>query len=111
MFKNHVDATHPTIHSIETPPTNTIIIEANIKSSKKKKSKIKIDSHIRHRIITTCGDANAMCGTKHIDPELCLYVGAYIKRIDNKHLKDKVPKGNGTICRVLNIKIKQDAPS
>ena len=31
--------------------------------------------------------------------------------IDNKHLKDKVPRGNGTICRVLKIKLKQDAPS
>ena len=49
-------------------------------------------------ILTTCGDANAMIGTKHIDPALCLYVGALIMCIDNKHLKDKVPRGNGTIC-------------
>jgi len=52
-----------------------------------------------------------MIGTKHIDPALCLYVGALIMCIDNKHLKDKVPRGNGTICRVLNIKINQDAQS
>ena len=31
--------------------------------------------------------------------------------INNYHLKDKVPRGNGTICRVLIIKLKQDAPS
>ncbi len=30
-----------------------------------------------------------MMGTKHIDTALCLYVGAYIMCIDNKHLKDK----------------------
>jgi hypothetical protein len=52
-----------------------------------------------------------MFGTKHIDPALCLYVGAIVMCIDNKHLKDKVPRGNGTICRVLSIKLKQDAPS
>jgi hypothetical protein len=31
--------------------------------------------------------------------------------IDNKHLKDKVPGGNGTLCRVLTIKLKHNAPS
>jgi hypothetical protein len=110
-FKNHIEATHPKIHSIETPPTHTIVIEANITSSREEKSKRKIDSHLRHRTITTCGDANAIFGTKHMDPALCLYIGAIIMCIDNKHLKDKVPRGNGTICRVLNIKLKQDAPS
>ena len=93
------------------PPTNTIIIEADITSSTTKKSKRKIDSYLRHRIITTCGDANAMFGTKHLDPALCLYVGAIVMCIDNKHLKDKVPRGNGTICRVLNIKLIHNAPS
>ena len=93
------------------PPTHTIVIEANMTSCKTKKSNRKIDSHLRQRIITTCGDANAMFGTKHIDPALCLYVGAIVMCIDNKHLKDKVPRGNGTICRVLKIKLKQDVPS
>ena len=72
---------------------------------------MKIDSHILYRIITTCGDANAMFGTKHIDPALCLYEGAIVMCIDNKNLKDKVPRGNGTICRVIKIEIKQNAPS
>ena len=31
--------------------------------------------------------------------------------IDNKHLKDKVPRGNGTLCRVLEIKLKDISPS
>ena len=52
-----------------------------------------------------------MFGTKHIDPALCLYVGAIVMCIDNKHLKDKVPRGNGTICQVIKVKIKQNAPS
>lgn len=93
------------------PPTHTIVIEAKITSSETKKSSRKIDSHLRQRILTTCGDANALFGTKHIDPALCLYVGAIIMCIDNKHLKDNVPRGNGTICRVIHIKLKQNAPS
>jgi hypothetical protein len=52
-----------------------------------------------------------MAGTKHIDPALCLYVGAHCICIDNKHLKDKVPRGNGTICRVIGIKLKEQPQS
>ncbi len=58
-----------------------------------------VDEHLRQRIITTCGDANVLWGTKHIDPALCIYVGAYLMCIDNKHLKDKVPRGNGTFMQ------------
>ena len=66
---------------------------------------------MRHRIITSCGDANAMMGTKHIDPALCIYLGAYLMCVDNKHLTDKVPRGNGILCRVLDVKLKHNAPS
>jgi hypothetical protein len=31
--------------------------------------------------------------------------------IDNKHLKEKVPRGNGTLCQVLDVKLKHYAPS
>ena len=31
--------------------------------------------------------------------------------IDNKHLTDKVPWGNGTLCRVLGVKLKENAQS
>jgi hypothetical protein len=51
-----------------------------------------------------------MMGSKHIDPAL-LYIGAYLICIDNKHLTDKVPRGNGTICRVLGFKLKENAQS
>ena len=108
MFKKHVQATHPPVNSIENPPQHTIIIEAEISSSISTKAHTKINDHMRQRIITTCGDANVMVGTKHIDPALCLYVGAHLICIDNKHLKDKVPRGNGTMCRVIGVKLKQN---
>ncbi len=31
--------------------------------------------------------------------------------IDNKHLKDKVPRGNSTLCQVLDAKLKHNALS
>jgi hypothetical protein len=92
------------------PLNHTLIIKANIKSSQAKNSNQKIDKHLRHQIITTCGDANAMMGTKHIDLSMCLYLGAYLMCIDNKHLKDKVPKGNGTLCCVSDVELKHNAP-
>jgi hypothetical protein len=52
-----------------------------------------------------------MVGTKHIDPALCMYLGAHLICIDNKHLNSKTPRGNGTLCRVLGVKLKQDAPT
>ena len=42
-----------------------------------------------------------------LDPALCIYIGVYLMCIDNKHLTDKVPRGNGTMCRVIGIKLKQ----
>lgn len=111
IFKKHILDTHPIFSGTDMPPRSTIVIEANIKSTNTKKSTRKIDEHLRHRILTTVGDANAKIGTKHIDPALCLYIGAYIMCIDNKNLKDKVPRGNGTTCRVIGFKIKNDATS
>jgi hypothetical protein len=93
------------------PPEHTIIIEADIRSSVAKRTHWKIMEHLRWRIITTCGDADVMAGTKQLDPALCLYVGAHLICIDNKHLKDEVPRGNGTICRVIGIKLKKEPQS
>jgi hypothetical protein len=92
-------------------PDHTLIIKTNITRSQAKKSNQKLSNKLHHQIITTCGDANAMMGTKHIDPSLCLYLGAYLMCIDNKHLKDKVPRGNGTLCQMLDVKLKHNAPS
>ena len=93
------------------PPEHTLIIEGNITSSIRSTNRQRIDRHLRNHIITSCGDANVMMGSKHIDPALCLYIGAYLICIDNKHLTDKVPRGNGTICRVLGFKLKENAQS
>ena len=93
------------------PPEHTLIIEGNITSSISNTTQQRIDRHLRHRIITTCGDANVMMGSKHIDPALCIYTGAYLICIDNKHLSEKVPRGNGTLCRVLGVKLDENAQS
>jgi hypothetical protein len=93
------------------PPEHTLIIEGNITSSISNTTQQRIDGHLRHRIITSCGDANVMMGTKHIDPALCIYIGAYLICIDNKHLTAKVPRGNGTLCRVIDVKLKDNAQS
>ena len=40
-----------------------------------------------------------------------IYIGAYLIFINNKHLTDKVPQGNGAICQVLGFKLKENAQS
>ena len=93
------------------PPEHTLIIEGHITSSMSNTARQRINRHLKHRIITSCGDANVMMGSKHIDPALCIYIGAYLICIDNKHLRDKVPRGNGTLCRVLCVQMKENAES
>ncbi len=111
-FKQHVMQTSPSINSDENPCEKTCIVYARISSSNSKRSRVIINRTLRHRIITTCGDDNVRSGTKLIDPALCLYVGAFvICVIDNQSLKEKVPRGNGTMCRVVGIKLKPNATS
>jgi hypothetical protein len=69
---------------------------------------------LRHRIISSCGDAKVTktMDKKHIDPALCLYEGArFICVTDNSSLNEKVPRGNGTMCRFRSLKLKSDAQS
>ena len=106
--------THPSVHSLDNPPNHTLIVEANIKSSIGRKNGPKqhhIGGALRHRIITTCGDAKVLTGSKrHVDLALCLYVGAHVLCIiDNVNLANKVIRGNGTLCRVIGIKLKDNA--
>jgi hypothetical protein len=93
------------------PPEHTLIIEGHITSSISNTAPQRIDRHLRHRIITSCGDANIMMGSKHIDPGLCIYTGAYLTCIDNKHLRDNVPRGNGTLCQILGVQLRENAQS
>ncbi len=50
-----------------------------------------------------------MMGSKHVDPAFCIYIGAYLICIDNNHLRDKVPQGNGTLCQVLGVQLNKNA--
>ena len=109
IFRQHIQATHPSVTTNDLPPSHTLIIEAHITSSNSKKIQQKVDKNLRNQIITTCGDADVMVGTKHIDPALCVYHGAHLICIDNKHLNSKIPRGNGTLCRVLGVKLKKNA--
>jgi len=113
IFRDHILNTHPVVNSPEVPPAHTIIIEAVIQSSKSKTSHVSIGKFTRDRIIHTCGDADCVVNnTKYVDPALRLYVGAHCMcTVDNKRLKDKVPIGNGTLCRVVRIKLNEHAPS
>ncbi len=98
IFKVHIQATHPNVTSNGMPPEHTLIIKSHITRSMSNTKRQRIDKHLKHQIITSCGDANVMMGSKHIDPSLCICIGAYLICIDNKHLRDKVPWGNGTLC-------------
>ena len=49
---------------------------------------------------------------KHVDPALCLYVGAHvICTIDKVNLNKEVPGGNGTLCHVIGLKLKDNSLS
>ncbi len=109
IFGQHIQATHPSVTTNELPPDHTLIIEAHITSSNSKKLQQKVDKHLRNCIITSCGDADVMVGTKHIDPALCIYIGAHLICIDNKHLNSKTPRGNRTLRRVLEVKLRTNA--
>jgi len=111
-FKQHVINTCPHVKSNQLPSKSTCIVEADISSSTSKRCKVKINRMLRHRIITTCGDDNVKNGTRPVDPALCLYVGAFvICIITNDGLNQKVRRGNGTMCRVIGMKLKPDATS
>jgi hypothetical protein len=83
------------------PPEHILIIDGHITSSISNTTRQRIDRHLRHRIITTCGDANVMMGSKHIDPALCIYIGAYLICIDNTRNCDKLPKSSQRAPREL----------
>jgi hypothetical protein len=107
FFQKHIRATHPNVTCNEMPPEHTLIIEVHITSSISNTTRQRINRYLKNHIITTCGDANVMMGTNHIDPALCIYIGAYLICIGNKHLRDKVSWGNGTLSQVLGVQLKE----
>ena len=104
----------PTHHLTVThlPPRHTIVIKADIFSTSKDKRHVKGDSVIHHRIITTCGDDNVKHGTQKRDTAPYLYVGTYLMCVLlNEFLREKVPRGNGTLCRLVSMNLKESALS
>ena len=98
--------------SKELPPEHTIVVKLEIFSTADSKRNMNIDNVLRHRIITTCGDDNVKYGTQKVDPVLCLYVGAYLMCvIGNEFLQEKVPRGSRTLCRLVSMKLRENAPS
>ena len=107
----HCTSKNATYSATEDPPDHTIIIEANIRASDKEKS-VSLDNFWRHRILTSCGDDRVTRGNSHVDPALCMYYGAkFICVMDNSGLRERVPRGNGTMCRFRSIKLKPGATS
>ena len=94
------------------PPDHTIFVEADIQSCNTNEStgKTRVSRELCERIISTCGDGHCQSSTKkRVDPCLRLYPGAHSMVTDNSRLKsDKV--GNGTLCRVRGVKLKNNAP-
>ena len=81
-----------------------------MRSSEHHSAKKKLNKVLRQRILTTCGDAHCTQGHKHVDPALLLFVGCkVIFTGDNSHLEDLVSRGNGTVCEVVNVKLKDTA--
>ena len=101
----------PLVETDHEPPTHTVIIEANIHATGT--SGKKITRSMRHRIIQSCGDSGLRRGTSTcIDPALCLYTGCRVMCIlDNVGLTESVPRGNGTVCTVVGMKLKEQCDS
>ena len=91
------------------PPDNTLIIEADINPTKDIQNYFGMDT-LRKRIISTCGDAKVTKGdTKRVDPALCLYSGIHLICVmDNDTLNETPPRGNGTLCKLVSIRLKPD---
>ena len=109
IFREHLrSGLFPSIDSDDLPPDHTIIIEADIQSSKSSdgSGKTRVSREMRDRIINTCGDSHVVTGqNKKVDPCLRVYPGAHAMCNDNSKLK-KENIGNGTLCRVKKIKLK-----
>ena len=111
QFRRHVKNTLPLVETDHEPPTHTVIIEANIHATGT--SGKKITRSMRHRIIQSCGDSGLRRGRSTcIDPALCLYTGCRVMCIlDNVGLTESVPRGNGTVCTVVGMKLKEQCDS
>ena len=65
---------------------------------------------MKDRILSTCGDAQCVTGqNKKVNPSLRCYPGAHAMCNNNTKLNiDNI--GNGTLCRLKCIKLKDGSP-
>ena len=66
---------------------------------------------MRQQILTTCGDASCtIADHKHVDPALLVYNGCVVIYTgDNSNLENVVPRGNGTRCEIVEVKLRHRA--
>jgi hypothetical protein len=110
IFKEHLKQTHPLSSSEELPPDHTVMVEADVRPTGKGKEYN--HGRMMRRVLELGDSCVKFNDTKFMDPCLRIYNGAYFICIDNDDL-DKGPvesrRGNGTQCRVVGIKLKDDA--
>ena len=109
IFDKHLRATHPHKDSSDLPPTHTLIIEADIQPARGSGEGKNMTS-LRRRILEL-GDNDVKKGTRTlVDPCLRCYMGVYFMCNSNERLKDD-GTGNGTQCRLLSVKLKDNPKS
>ena len=106
-FKYHLLDTHLIFDGKDLPAKNIIVVEAEIFSSDNDQQNVNVVNIIHHQIITTCGDDNVKYSTNKIDSVLCLYIGTSLMYVyGNESLREKIPRGSGTLCRLVSMKLK-----
>ena len=113
IFKQHVLYTHPTASSHDLLPNQRTVIEDDFQTTPKKTaSSLKVNNTLRHRILTTCGDDNITYGShKHADCFMSIHWNQPNMHDVKQKMEEKPPQGNGTVCTLISVKIKQDAAS
>jgi len=112
VFHEHIIKTHPSFQSNKIPPDHTIVIEGDFHTTtKKNSSRLNVTNTLLHHILTTCGDDNIKYGShKHADSALCLYTSInLICVMSNENMEQKPTCGNGTVCKLISVKIREGA--
>ena len=116
-FQHHI-AKFPSVESNELPPHHTLIVEADLMRAPKRKPKkenksaeevfpVRITRSNCEKIYAKCSDSDMKDQTKFIDPALKLYRGVHCMINDNDDIASG--RGNGTLCRIVSVKLKQNA--
>jgi hypothetical protein len=117
ICQKHI-AEFPSVDSIELPPQHTLIVEADLMRAPKRKPKkgkknaeevfpVRITRSNCQKIYSKCSDSDMKDQTKFIDPALKLYKGVHCMINDNDDIASG--RGNVTLCRVVSVKLKQNA--